>query len=54
MLWALIQQFQIDQTKRDIADTQRANWRTWASNYEVKEQISKLSLVTQAAWTLLK
>ena len=54
LLWNIIQQYQIDKTKRDIEDTQSQNRKTWASNYEVQEQISKLSLITQAVWSLLK
>ena len=54
MIWDLIQQTQIDKTKRDIRDTQRDNLETVAANHELQERVSKLSLITQAVWSFLK
>lgn len=54
MLWDLIQQTQIEKTKSDLEAAQRENRKTRTVNYEVQERISKLSLITQAVWSLLK
>ncbi|ADE56097.1 hypothetical protein [Coraliomargarita akajimensis] len=54
MLWDLLQQNQIEKNRRELDDARREQTKSWEVNYDIQEQISKLSLVTQAVWSFLK